>query len=159
MDSGATDDPAPLVGFALAEGFYGVFNALQQTVAGVLDELNLTEPLADALWQLNPADGHLPRRALAERLHCDPSNVTFLVDRLEERGLAERVDNLADRRVKAIALTPTGRAVRDRLIAATADSPVFAQLTRDQQQQLAGLLQQCIEVSVTSGSCADAALP
>ncbi len=132
------------LGFALAEGVYGVFGALQHTVAAVLTELNLTEALADALWQLNPPDGPLPRRTLAERLHCDPSNVTFLVDRLEERGLAERVDSPGDRRVKAVALTAAGVDARDRLITATADSPTFAQLTRNQQRQLADLLHQCI---------------
>ncbi len=133
------------LGFALVEGVYGVFGALQQTVAAVLEELNLTEALADALWQLNPPDGPLPRRTLAERLHCDPSNVTFLVDRLEERGLAERVDSPGDRRVKAVALTAAGIAARGRLITATADSPTFARLTRNQQRQLADLLHQCID--------------
>jgi len=132
------------LGLALAEGVYGVFGALQHTVAAVLEELNLTEALADALWQLNPPDGPLPRRTLAERLHCDPSNVTFLVDRLEERGLAERFDNPGDRRVKAVALTAAGVAARDRLIATTADSPTFARLTRDEQRQLADLLHRCI---------------
>jgi len=141
-DESAAGQP---LGVALAEGVYGVFGALQHTVAVVLEELNLTEALAEALWQLNPLDGPLPRRTLAERLHCDPSNVTFLVDRLEERGLAERFDSPDDRRVKAVALTADGIAARDRLIATTADSPTFARLTHNQQRQLADLLHQCID--------------
>ena len=41
-------------------------------------------------------------RHLASLLKCDPSNVTFLVDRLEERGLVERQTDPADRRVKLV---------------------------------------------------------
>jgi DNA-binding MarR family transcriptional regulator len=38
--------------------------------------------------------------------------VTWLVDRLEERGLVERQTLPSDRRVKSIALTPRGVEVR-----------------------------------------------
>jgi DNA-binding MarR family transcriptional regulator len=134
---------AAQLGFLLAEGLYGVFNALQGTVIELLAELGLSEALADALWQLC-ADAPMSRGALAARLHCDPSNVTFLVDRLEERGLAERTAAPHDRRVKAVSLTPAGAAARERLVAAVATSPVFARLTPDQQQQLAGLLHTCL---------------
>jgi DNA-binding MarR family transcriptional regulator len=44
--------------------------------------------------------------SLARSLHCHDSNVTGLVDRLEQRGLIERQSNPNDRRVKLIALTP-----------------------------------------------------
>ncbi len=132
------------VGLLLAEALYGVFHAFQQSVNGLLDELNLTESLADALWQLDPASGALSRRMLAERLHCDPSNVTFLVDRLEERGLATRVDNPQDRRVKKVSLTVAGVDTRNRLVFAAADSPVFAGLSPDERQHLVDLLGRCL---------------
>jgi DNA-binding MarR family transcriptional regulator len=90
------------------------------------------------------------RVALAERLQCDPSNVTFLVDRLEERGLVERVAVATDRRVKAIALTTAGVATRDRLIRAAATSKVFARLAPEEQDQLADLLFRCL-VEPTAG--------
>jgi DNA-binding MarR family transcriptional regulator len=131
------------VGFRLAEGLYGVFNALQVSVGEFLAEMNLSESLADTLWQLSQ-DTPLSRGALAERLHCDPSNVTFLVDRLEERGLVERATVSTDRRVKAVALTAAGAATRDTLIQAAATSSVFARLTPEQQHQLADLLSQCL---------------
>ncbi|MFI6372301.1 MarR family winged helix-turn-helix transcriptional regulator [Streptomyces sp. NPDC050546] len=53
----------------------------------------------------------LPMRRLAQRLKCEPSNVTGIVDRLEARGLVERQPDPADRRVKVAAATPEGRAV------------------------------------------------
>ncbi len=54
----------------------------------------------------------LPMRRLAQRLKCEPSNVTGIVDRLEARGLVERRPDPADRRVKlAAAATDEGRRV------------------------------------------------
>ncbi|MFE1247336.1 MarR family winged helix-turn-helix transcriptional regulator [Streptomyces sp. NPDC058741] len=53
----------------------------------------------------------LPMRRLAQRLKCEPSNVTGIVDRLEARGLVERQPAPSDRRVKVAAPTPEGRRV------------------------------------------------
>src|SRR5262245_2273336 len=47
-------------------------------------------------------------QSLAKQWECDPSNATFIVDRLEERKLAERRPLEGDRRVKLVALTPLG---------------------------------------------------
>ncbi|MFJ9906255.1 MarR family winged helix-turn-helix transcriptional regulator [Streptomyces sp. NPDC101152] len=56
----------------------------------------------------------LPMRKLAQRLKCEPSNVTGIVDRLESRGLVERRPDPADRRVKLAAATEEGlRVARD----------------------------------------------
>jgi MarR family transcriptional regulator, organic hydroperoxide resistance regulator len=138
------------MGYVLADRFYAVSAAMQQVTGKMLQELGLTEALADALWQLDPADGPLPRRSLAARLHCDPSNVTFLVDRLEERGLVERVADSHDRRIKAIGLTVQGMSVREALVRATALNPVFTRLTAPEQQQLAELLDRCVDPPVAT---------
>ncbi|GCB49744.1 MarR family winged helix-turn-helix transcriptional regulator [Streptomyces sp. NL15-2K] len=53
----------------------------------------------------------LPMRKLAQKLKCEPSNVTGIVDRLESRGLVERRAAPADRRVKVAAVTEEGRRV------------------------------------------------
>jgi DNA-binding MarR family transcriptional regulator len=47
-------------------------------------------------------------RKLAQKLKCEPSNVTGIVDRLETRGLVERRPDPADRRVKVAAATEAG---------------------------------------------------
>ncbi|MEU6138919.1 MarR family transcriptional regulator [Streptomyces sp. NPDC047081] len=61
----------------------------------------------------------LPMRKLAQKLKCEPSNVTGIVDRLESRGLVERRPDPADRRVKLAAATGEGlrvaRELRDGL--------------------------------------------
>ncbi|WP_149825507.1 MarR family winged helix-turn-helix transcriptional regulator [Streptomyces tailanensis] len=53
----------------------------------------------------------LPMRRLAQKLRCEPSNVTGIVDRLERRGLVERRPDPKDRRVKLAAATAEGRRV------------------------------------------------
>jgi DNA-binding MarR family transcriptional regulator len=56
-----------------------------------------------------------PMRVLANQLHCEPSNVTGIVDRLESRGLVERRPDPADRRIKLAAATDDGRSTADSL--------------------------------------------
>ena len=128
----------------LAEVAYALHAALERELQDVLVELDLTMALSDALWQLDPARGPVSRRELAERLSCDPSNVTFLVDRLERRQLVSRARAGEDRRVNALALTPAGVQVRNRLIATLAESSVFRDLSPAQQHRLIELLQQCV---------------
>ena len=137
----ATETPTPADRLALAA--YALHTALEAQLHETLAELDLTMPLSDALWQLDPALGPLSRRELAERLHCDPSNVTFLVDRLERRRLVSRARAARDRRVTTLALTPAGIEVRERLLAAVAGSSLFSALTRAQQRELTGLLERC----------------
>ncbi|MGV9247690.1 MarR family winged helix-turn-helix transcriptional regulator [Streptomyces sp. NPDC003710] len=91
-------------------------------------------------------DEALPMRRIAERLGTDPSNLTALVDRLQSRGLVERVPDPADRRIKRIAATEAGRAaaqdLRERLSFAT--DPLAA-LDQAQRRDLRDLLQLMVD--------------
>ena len=58
------------------------------------------------LHHLGLTPGHL--KLLMQSFQCDASTMTWLVDRLEERGLVELRLLSSDRRVKAVALTPRG---------------------------------------------------
>jgi DNA-binding MarR family transcriptional regulator len=136
--------------YELAQAAYAVHTALEHELHGMLLELDLTIPLADVLWQLDPELGPLSRRELAERLHCDPSNVTFLVDRLAKRRLVTRARAVNDRRINVLALTPAGVEVRERMIATIAESSMFGRLTKAQQRQLADLLQRCADFRQSS---------
>jgi DNA-binding MarR family transcriptional regulator len=80
-----------------------------------LDRLGLTPAESRALISLDPEAGR-SMRSLADEWRCDPSNATWLVDRLEHQGLARRVARDGDRRVKAAVLTAKGRRVRSELI-------------------------------------------
>src|SRR6478736_10152558 len=64
-----------------------------------------------ALLQLDP-DVPQSMSSLAGAWKCDASNVTWLVARLEEHGLAERRAHPGDRRIRAVALTRKGAKVR-----------------------------------------------
>jgi DNA-binding MarR family transcriptional regulator len=74
----------------------------------------LTPNDARALWSLDLKDGR-PIGELARDWGCDPSNATFIVDRLEKAGLAERHASTADRRVKLVLLTKAGAATKSEL--------------------------------------------
>ncbi len=75
----------------------------------------LTPNDAKALWALDANEGKT-MSALADRWLCDASNATWMVDRLEERGLAERRALPSDRRVKLVVLTPQGAEEKQRLM-------------------------------------------
>jgi DNA-binding MarR family transcriptional regulator len=50
---------------------------------------------------------------LAQAWGCDASNATWIVDRLEKKGLAKRGVLRGDRRVKLVALTARGAKTRE----------------------------------------------
>ena len=61
--------------------------------------------------------------ALAGDWKCDASNVTWLVDRLEDAGLAERRPHPTDRRVRTVALTRKGAKARAQVEAKLHEPP------------------------------------
>ena len=72
---------------------------------------------------------------------CDASNVTWLVDRLEQGGLVERQPSTTDRRAKTVVLTERGRTARDRLQHAFTQAPTeLCDLSLDDLTTLATLL-------------------
>ncbi|MFJ3226614.1 MarR family winged helix-turn-helix transcriptional regulator [Streptomyces sp. NPDC086783] len=88
----------------------------------------------------------LPMRRLAQKLRCEPSNVTGIVDRLEARGLVERRPDPADRRVKLAAPTAEGR----RIARSLRDSLDFAReplagLSHEERLSLRELLQRMLD--------------
>jgi DNA-binding MarR family transcriptional regulator len=136
--SGEARDGALLDG--LVEQVFMLAHETSSAIAALLSELELTEPLATVLWRLDPDGPPPPMRALAATLSCDPSTATFLVDRLEERGLVLRQADAADRRIKVVALTDVGRDKRRRLVDGIAESSPLTRLTSAQQEQFSRLL-------------------
>ena len=101
---------------------------------------DLSPPQMWALRHLEPGRP-LPMSALAELLHCDNSNVTGIVDRLESRGLVERRPAEHDRRVKHLVVTDAGSDLREQVSARMhVPPPEFGNLTPDEQRRLAALL-------------------
>jgi DNA-binding MarR family transcriptional regulator len=87
-----------------------------------------------------------PMGELAKYLFCDNSNVTGIVDRLEERGLVERRPADHDRRVKLIELTEDGQRVRREIERRIHEPPrAIAELPEDDQVALRDLLRRALE--------------
>ena len=87
-----------------------------------LAQLDLTPKDSRALHTLDSRIGRT-MRSLADEWGCDASNATWIVDRLEARGLAERREQPGDRRVKLVVLTSAGVKTRDRLKEAMYEPP------------------------------------
>jgi DNA-binding MarR family transcriptional regulator len=90
--------------------------------AEIANAYGLTPGHMKALLTIEPGEPK-PMGALAEALHCDASNITWLVDRLEERGYVERRLHPADRRVRTVALTDEGIRVREGIEAKLYEPP------------------------------------
>lgn len=91
-----------------------MFDFLMRTApqrAKGLGRRGLTPNDARALSALDATRGRT-MRSLAEEWECDASNATWVVDRLERLGLAERRMLREDRRVKLVVLTPRGVRMR-----------------------------------------------
>ncbi|MBM7494233.1 DNA-binding MarR family transcriptional regulator [Micromonospora luteifusca] len=82
----------------------------------------------------------LTLRELAERMSCEPSNITFIADRLEEQGYLERHPHPGDRRAKQLVLTPKGTELRERLLKLLSEDSPLAPLAPEEQDALQHLL-------------------
>lgn len=80
-----------------------------------LAKRGLTPNDSRALFSLSVDEGR-SMRALADAWQCDPSNATWIVDRLEKLRLAERRSVPEDRRLKLVVLTPRGQRTRTALL-------------------------------------------
>lgn len=126
--------------------FLGIlFDERPPRIPAVAAEFDVS-PMGLKLLQILEPGVELPMSALAERLYCDASNVTGMVDRLEARGLLERGDDPRDRRVKRIALTDEGASVRERVLERLYEPPeAIARLSRADQRALRDVLRRAVE--------------
>jgi len=83
--------------------------------------------------------GEMPMSRLAELLDVSVSNATGLVDRLEERGLVERVRDREDRRVVIARLADGGREALNELQIGRQDmiQRILGELDADQLERVA----------------------
>lgn len=100
-----------------------------------------------AVRALHPGVG-TPTVSLAQQIHCEPSNITSVVDRLVRAGLVERTSSAEDRRMRLIALTDTGRGLRDTIQTRLASPPAaIARLSATDQRLLRDLLLRMLDNS------------
>jgi len=130
---------------------FGFFVGTGKQRTEALADLGLTPNDARALGTLDVEEGRT-MRSLAKEWGCDASNATWIVDRLEKRGLAERRPLPSDRRVKLVVLTHEGESLRTDLFARMNQPPEELR-TLDQRdlQALASAISRLPEVGKSWG--------
>jgi MarR family transcriptional regulator, organic hydroperoxide resistance regulator len=138
--AGMADTPTPRAALA-ASAWRRIFDFIVATSPQRIDLLaghGLTPNDSRALQTLSADRTGRPMRSLAAEWRCDASTATWIVDRLEAKGFAERRPHPTDRRVKLVALTARGVDMQATLVAGTYAPP--PQLLAMSDEDLAILL-------------------
>lgn len=127
-------DPAAAARAEVVELLFAYVERLRGHFESVVSTFELTPVQAKVLMHLEEP---VPMRSVADSLTCDPSNITGVVDRLEERGLVERAADPSDRRVTLLRTTTAGRSMRESVATAVfRDVPGMKGLSRAQVADL-----------------------
>jgi DNA-binding MarR family transcriptional regulator len=119
-----------------------LFGVQRPRMLDIQGEYGLKPPQFFALQAL---DEPVPMSSVANVLRCDRSAVTWITDRLEERGYVERRSDQNDRRVKLLALTEEGWRVREEIRRRLAQPPdALTALSRAEQRTLRDLLRKAL---------------
>jgi len=105
---------------SLVFSFLSAADAVEARLEAALSPTGLSLAKLAVLHFLADANQALPLSELAARQHCVRSNITQLVDRLEQDGLVRRRADLDDRRSVLAELTPAGRQAHAKAVGALA---------------------------------------
>ena len=111
--------------------------------------LEMSTPQLKALFLISE-EQEIRMRELARRLGGSFSNATVLVDRLVERGLAERLAEPQDRRVVLVRTTEEGRRLIERLV--TSWRALSAPLLENLSSKERATVQEALRVLVEAAS-------
>ncbi len=113
-----------------------------------LEKIALTPPQFYVLATIGYA-GELPFSEIGEKMMVTVSNLTGIVDRLEEKGLVTRERDAHDRRIVRVRLTEKGSKLCKNTIPLFEKSiaQFFSPLDKSQQKELSSLLRKLIRVS------------
>lgn len=124
--------------------FWRIMQANKPRMMELARELDFSPVQLHSLRLIEPGR-ETPMRALAQQLFCDPSNVTGIIDRLEARGLVERLESERDRRVKIVRLTSEGARMRERVVRSlSSPPPELAALPLELQRALRDALREAV---------------
>ena len=113
-----------------------------------LEKLSLTPPQFYVLACIGYS-GRLPFGEIGVKMMVTVSNLTGIVDRLEEKGLVVRERDSHDRRVVYVRLTDKGKKLYRVSIAAFEESvsDFFSPLDKSQQKELSTILRKLLSAS------------
>jgi MarR family 2-MHQ and catechol resistance regulon transcriptional repressor len=112
---------------------------VRRRLSADLEREGLSASGFSVLIVLTTAGGQLELRTLRRRLQTSKANATEVVTTLETRGMVVRSRLAHDRRAAAVALTPLGQELVDRLFPEHTDRVrrAFAVLDEDEKRSLA----------------------
>ncbi len=148
-------------GDSVAHRLFVVMSSLRREVDARMSTLGLTDTQWKPIWLLS-RDGGGTAQALCRELDSDGGAMTRTLDRLEAKGLIERVRSESDRRVVQLQLTPAGKAVAAQIpqLLATINNEYLRGFSHDEWSGLKGLLDRMIaNGQALNQTPADAAAP
>lgn len=107
----------------------------------LLDDYNLN-PSEFAVLELLYHKGKQPIQKIGQKILLRSGSMTYVVDKLEGRGLLERVTSLEDKRIIYIVITPTGEELINDIFPKHEQhiKKLMSGLTVDEQNQAIDLL-------------------
>jgi len=90
-------------------------NRLSQVGAALFRQYDLTEAQFNLLFILKYSTGNVTQSDLGKRLVVTRASITSLVDKMEEKGLVQRLNVPGNRRIHHVTFTPKGRALVDEI--------------------------------------------
>lgn len=114
----------------------------KQQVISVSSEYGLTSMQALTLL-LTSDDQPRSMNTFCKMYDCDASNITGIVDGLEQKGLVSRQESHKDRRIKIIHLEPAGREIREAVLQklSGASDYLFGPLTDTEKRQFMDIIE------------------
>ncbi|MBA2381763.1 MAG: MarR family transcriptional regulator [Chloroflexi bacterium] len=130
---GATDATVE----SIVDGLHQMIGSLRCAGTGRMVKAGISMTHLHILWVLEH-HGDLPMSRLADLLDVSLSNASGLIDRMEERGLIERVRVPDDRRVVLVKASAEGARIRDEIEALKQDRmrSILGRLNPDQRTRL-----------------------
>lgn len=94
----------------VCEDILELLHQFKNALFDVAEQQGITRIQLSALYCVG-SRGELPMGKMADVLHCDPSNITGLVDRLVAQDMIQRCECPTDRRAKTLRLTEKGQQI------------------------------------------------
>lgn len=117
----------------------GLLEIFKQCIRDLGEKQGLTNMQVAALYIIHRQETTVMGN-IADKLHCDASNVTGIVDRLVAQGFVERHDCERDRRAKVLVATEKGATTISKIMSAL--PPMFGcdKLDDEEREQLHRIL-------------------
>lgn len=122
----------------MCEDILALMDYTKRHIFRIAESYKLTPQQVGALHCI--VHGSSSMGGIAQRMHCDASNVTGIIDRLVAQKLVVRTENAQDRRAKMLQLTPRGQQIMDEIAQALPEQIGCNKLTAQERETLHALL-------------------